>query len=156
MEKVLVGRYDHLRQTITHVPCLLKQGAKFVKKLLKSLSVYWHLWLFIIYMLTLSVTARIVYMYLHYPVKAADFVVYYLVLSIAIKSLIWVCDRSWQWFSTGYSPDWLTASTYFKTIWLMAVESRSVTIVPLLGSNYPTWRVQCRMAQIKGWLRRWL
>ena len=25
-------------------------------------------------------------------------------------------------------------------------ESKSVTIVPLNGSNYPTWKVQCRMA----------
>jgi len=31
----------------------------------------------------------------------------------------------------------------------MAAESISVTIVPLLGSNYPTWRVQCRMALMK-------
>ena len=29
------------------------------------------------------------------------------------------------------------------------VESKSVTIVPLNGSNYPTWKVQCRMALMK-------
>ena len=28
-------------------------------------------------------------------------------------------------------------------------ESRSVAIVPLKGSNYPTWKVQCRMALMK-------
>jgi len=28
-------------------------------------------------------------------------------------------------------------------------ESKSVTIVPLKGSNYPTWKVQCRMALMK-------
>ena len=31
----------------------------------------------------------------------------------------------------------------------MASESRTVTVVPLNGSNYPTWKVQCRMALIK-------
>ena len=31
----------------------------------------------------------------------------------------------------------------------MASESRTVTVVPLNGSNYPTWMVQCRMALIK-------
>ena len=28
-------------------------------------------------------------------------------------------------------------------------DSRSVMVVPLSGSNYPTWKVQCRMALIK-------
>ncbi len=28
-------------------------------------------------------------------------------------------------------------------------ESKSVTLVPLNGSNYPTWKIQCRMALIK-------
>ena len=28
-------------------------------------------------------------------------------------------------------------------------ESKSVAIVPLNGSNYPTWKVQCRMALVK-------
>ena len=28
-------------------------------------------------------------------------------------------------------------------------ESRTVAIVPLKGSNYPTWKVQCRMALVK-------
>ena len=28
-------------------------------------------------------------------------------------------------------------------------ESRSVAIVPLKGSNYPMWKVQCRMALMK-------
>ena len=28
-------------------------------------------------------------------------------------------------------------------------ESRSVAVVPLNGSNYPTWKVQCRMALMK-------
>ena len=31
----------------------------------------------------------------------------------------------------------------------MASDSRTVTIVPLNGSNYPTWKVQCRMALMK-------
>ena len=31
----------------------------------------------------------------------------------------------------------------------MASESRMVTVAPLNGSNYPTWKVQCRMALIK-------
>ena len=31
----------------------------------------------------------------------------------------------------------------------MAAELRSVTVVPLNGSNYPTWKVQCRMALMK-------
>ena len=31
----------------------------------------------------------------------------------------------------------------------MMAESRSVTVVPLNGSNYLTWKVQCRMALIK-------
>ena len=28
-------------------------------------------------------------------------------------------------------------------------ESRTVAVVPLNGSNYPTWKVQCRMALMK-------
>ena len=28
-------------------------------------------------------------------------------------------------------------------------EMKTVTIVPLIGSNYPTWKVQCRMALMK-------
>ena len=28
-------------------------------------------------------------------------------------------------------------------------ESKTVTVVPLKGSNYPTWKVQCRMALTK-------
>ena len=28
-------------------------------------------------------------------------------------------------------------------------ESRTVAVVPLKGSNYPTWKVQCRMALVK-------
>ena len=28
-------------------------------------------------------------------------------------------------------------------------ESKSVTVVPLKGSNYPTWKVQCRMLLMK-------
>ena len=28
-------------------------------------------------------------------------------------------------------------------------ESKSVAIIPLKGSNYPTWKVQCRMALMK-------
>ena len=31
----------------------------------------------------------------------------------------------------------------------MASESRITTVVPLNGSNYPTWKVQCRMALLK-------
>ena len=29
-------------------------------------------------------------------------------------------------------------------------ESWSVTVIPLKGSNYPTWKIQCRMALMKG------
>ena len=28
-------------------------------------------------------------------------------------------------------------------------ESKTVTIVPLKGENYPTWKVQCRMALVR-------
>ncbi len=28
-------------------------------------------------------------------------------------------------------------------------ESRTVTVVPLNGTNYPTWKIQCRMALMK-------
>ena len=28
-------------------------------------------------------------------------------------------------------------------------ESKSVTVVPLTGSNYPTWKIQCQMVQLK-------
>ena len=28
-------------------------------------------------------------------------------------------------------------------------ESKTVSIIPLTGSNYPTWRVQCQMAVMK-------
>ena len=28
-------------------------------------------------------------------------------------------------------------------------ESKTVTVVPLKGSNYPTWKIQCRMALTK-------
>ena len=28
-------------------------------------------------------------------------------------------------------------------------ESKSVTVVPLNGSNYETWKVQCRMVLVK-------
>ena len=31
----------------------------------------------------------------------------------------------------------------------MASESKTVTVIPLNGSNYPTWKVQCRMALMK-------
>ena len=31
----------------------------------------------------------------------------------------------------------------------MASESKTVTVVPLNGANYPTWKVQCRMALMK-------
>ena len=35
------------------------------------------------------------------------------------------------------------------TVRTMASESRIVTVVPLNGSNYPTWKVQCQMVLIK-------
>ena len=28
-------------------------------------------------------------------------------------------------------------------------ESKSVTVIPLTGSNYPTWKIQCRMVLLK-------
>ena len=28
-------------------------------------------------------------------------------------------------------------------------DSRTVTVVPLKGTNYPTWKIQCRMALMK-------
>ena len=31
----------------------------------------------------------------------------------------------------------------------MASESKTVTVIPLNGSNYATWKVQCRMALMK-------
>ena len=31
----------------------------------------------------------------------------------------------------------------------MATESRTVNITPLIGSNYPTWKIQCRMALMR-------
>lgn len=31
----------------------------------------------------------------------------------------------------------------------MASESKTVTVVPLNNSNYPTWKVQCQMALMK-------
>ena len=31
----------------------------------------------------------------------------------------------------------------------MASELKTVTVVPLNGSNYPTWKVQCRMALMR-------
>ena len=31
----------------------------------------------------------------------------------------------------------------------MASESKTVTVVPLNGANYPTWKVQCRMTLMK-------
>ncbi len=31
----------------------------------------------------------------------------------------------------------------------MSSESKTVAIVPLNGSNYPTWKVQCRMALLR-------
>ena len=31
----------------------------------------------------------------------------------------------------------------------MATEVKTVTVVPLNGSNYSTWKVQCRMALLK-------
>ena len=31
----------------------------------------------------------------------------------------------------------------------MATESKIVCIAPLKGSNYPTWKVQCRMALVR-------
>jgi len=31
----------------------------------------------------------------------------------------------------------------------MATEMKTVAIVPLKGSNYPTWKVQCQMALIR-------
>ena len=31
----------------------------------------------------------------------------------------------------------------------MATDSKTVAIVPLNGSNYPTWKVQCRMALVR-------
>ena len=31
----------------------------------------------------------------------------------------------------------------------MAAESKTSIIVPLNGSNYPTWKVQCRMALVR-------
>ena len=31
----------------------------------------------------------------------------------------------------------------------MSTESKAVTVIPLKGSNYPTWKVQCRMALMK-------
>ena len=32
---------------------------------------------------------------------------------------------------------------------LIMAEMKTITIVPLIGSNYPTWKVQCRMALVK-------
>ena len=31
----------------------------------------------------------------------------------------------------------------------MASESRTISVVPLNGPNYPTWKIQCRMALMK-------
>ena len=31
----------------------------------------------------------------------------------------------------------------------MATEARTVAVVPLNGKNYPTWKVQCRMALMR-------
>ena len=31
----------------------------------------------------------------------------------------------------------------------MATESKTVSIVPLNGSNFPTWKIQCRMALMR-------
>ena len=31
----------------------------------------------------------------------------------------------------------------------MVTESRSVTVYPLNGTNYPTWNIQCKMALMK-------
>lgn len=33
-------------------------------------------------------------------------------------------------------------------------DSRTVTVVPLNGTNYPTWKIQCRMALMKEGLWR--
>lgn len=33
-------------------------------------------------------------------------------------------------------------------------DSRTVTVVPLKGANYPTWKIQCRMALMKEGLWR--
>ena len=35
----------------------------------------------------------------------------------------------------------------------MATESKTITVVPLNGANYPKWKVQCRMALMKDGLR---
>ena len=31
----------------------------------------------------------------------------------------------------------------------MASQSRTISVVPLNGPNYPTWKIQCRMALMK-------
>eukprot|EP00794_Sanderia_malayensis_P003847 gene3847-4383_t len=31
----------------------------------------------------------------------------------------------------------------------MASETKNVSVMPLKGSNYPTWKIQCRMALMK-------
>jgi len=31
----------------------------------------------------------------------------------------------------------------------MASETKTISIVPLNGSNYPAWKIQCRMALMK-------
>ena len=34
-------------------------------------------------------------------------------------------------------------------MYVMASESKTVTVIPLNGANYATWKVQCRMALIR-------
>ena len=31
----------------------------------------------------------------------------------------------------------------------MAVDSKAVSVIPLNGANYPTWKLQCQMALMK-------
>ena len=38
----------------------------------------------------------------------------------------------------------------------MASETKAISIVPLNGSNYPTWKIQCRMALMKDGLGRFV
>ena len=37
----------------------------------------------------------------------------------------------------------------------MSDSKSSVTVVPLTGNNFPTWKVQCKMALIKNGLDLW-
>ena len=67
--------------------------------------------------------------------------------SVAVSSLINIFNRLWA--QCTIRPNSLATLLFTVQSFESMAESKSVATVPLRGSNYPTWKLQCRMALVR-------